>query len=435
MLGKKTGGRVRGTKNKATLAREAAAVGEAVPLATKFPAYKLARVDQLAVYERNPRTHSAAQIETLAKLITEYGWTNPVLVDGKRGVIAGHGRLLAAKKLGLDVVPTIELSHLTAAQKRAYVIADNQSALQAGWDDTLLSEELGELSDMGFDLSLTGFSERELSGFMGSTGGNTDPDDVPEVPNDPVSELGNVWIMGEHRLVCGDASLISVTADMVITDPPYSSGGRQDGAKRHSTSIGTRSAETIARDNLTTKGYLALMAMVLGRIDAETAYVFTDWRMWTWTFDALETAGYPMRGMLVWDKETMGMGFPWRSQHELIAYAKRTGATMGDGKTGNVLRCPRTPNDLHPTQKPTELLATIMRNDPGKTVADPFSGSGTTLIAAEMTGRICHAIELEPRYIDVAVRRWQAFTGKQATLEATGATFDAIAAERLPTAA
>ncbi len=243
---------------------------------------------------------------------------------------------------------------------------------------------------------------------------------------------------GGHRLLCGDATIPNFVTqavdgarmDVILTDPPYSSGGRQDGGKRHTTSIGTREAATIARDNLTTKGYLALMAAMLSAVDAETAYVFTDWRMWTWSYDALEAAGYPVRNMLVWDKERMGMGFPWRSQHELIVFAKRTGAQMGDGKKGNVLKCQRTKNDLHPTQKPVDLLQEIIANDPGLTIYEPFSGSGTTIIAAEMTARRCHAIEISPVYVDVAVKRWQEFTGEVATLADDGRTFDAVAAAR-----
>ena len=209
-----------------------------------------------------------------------------------------------------------------------------------------------------------------------------------------------------------------------MTDPPYSSGGRQDGQKRHSTSIGAREAERIARDNLTTRGYLALLGRVLTAVDAEAAYVFTDWRMWPWTFDALESSGYPVRNMLVWDKQVMGMGFPWRNQHELIAFAKRTAAEMNDGKRGNVLRCDRTRNELHPTQKPVELLTDLLSNTPGETVYDPFAGSGSTLIAAGQAKRTAFLMEIDPDYADTICRRYQEHTGTKPVLEATGEPHD-----------
>jgi len=268
---------------------------------------------------------------------------------------------------------------------------------------------------------LTAFDPSEIAGLSGHQG-LTDPDEVPDAPAVPVTQPGDLWCMGRHRLMCGDSGIrddvekvrASAQMDMIVTDPPYSSGGRQDGGRRNSTSIGTRDNTRIARDNLTTKGYLALMGRVLSNADVETVYVFTDWRMWTWTYDALEGSGYPVRNMLVWDKNRMGMGFPWRSQHELIAFAKRGAASMLDGKAGNVLRCDRSPNELHPTQKPAELIERLIANTTGDVVFDPFCGSGTTIIAAEMTGRVCHALEIAPAYCDVVVERWQNFTGGKA---------------------
>lgn len=384
----------------------------------------LVKVAEIVPYSRNTRTHSNTQIAQIAASITQFGFTSPLLIDETNTLIAGHGRLEAAKRLHMAELPAILLKGLSDAQKQALRIADNKLALNAAWDDALLRTELTDLRDLDFDLSLTGFGEDELSAlFADATDGLTDPDDVPEPPAEPVTQLGDVWIMGRHRLVCGDATLPRTIAlvtngspiDSVLTDPPYSSGGRQDGGKRHSTSIGSRSSEIIARDNLTTKGYLALMGLVLANISAETAYVFTDWRMWTWTYDALEAAGYPVRNMLVWDKEKMGMGFPWRAQHELVAFAKRSAAQMGDGKKGNVLKCERTRNELHPTQKPVALIEAILANEPGANLFDPFIGSGTTLIAAETVGKNCFAADVIPEYCDVAVQRWQNFTGQQAT--------------------
>ena len=402
-----------------------------------FYPMKLTQLAEIVPYSRNSRAHSVDQIKQIARSIQEYGFTNPVLLDENRTLIAGHGRLEAARLLNITQIPAITLPHLSDAQKAALRIADNKLALNAAWDDALLRTELTDLRDLGFDISLTGFADDELSAlFADATEGLTDPDDVPEPPAEPVTQLGDVWILGRHRLVCGDATLPRTIAlvtdgspiDSVLTDPPYSSGGRQDGGKRHSTSIGSRSSEIIARDNLTTKGYLALMGLVLANISAETAYVFTNWRMWTWTYDALEAAGYPVRNMLVWDKEKMGMGFPWRAQHELVAFAKRSAAQMGDGKKGNVLKCERTKNELHPTQKPVALIEAILANEPGANLFDPFIGSGTTLIAAETVGKNCFAADVIPEYCDVAVLRWQAFTGQTAT-RPDGTPFSALQRE------
>lgn len=382
------------------------------------------KVSDIVPYSRNAREHSQEQIAQIVRSIAEFGFTSPVLLDENGVLIAGHGRLAAARQLGMTELPAIAVAGLDEAQKQALRLADNKLALNASWDDALLRTELMDLRDVGFDLGLTGFGELELTSlFADMNDGLTDPDEVPEPPAEPVTVLGDVWTLGRHRLVCGDATLAAVVematggnpVDSILTDPPYSSGGRQESGKRHSTSIGTRGAEIIARDNLTTKGYLALMAMMLANVSAETAYVFTDWRMWTWTYDALEAAGYPVRNMLVWDKEQMGMGFPWRAQHELVAFAKRTGATMGDGKKGNVLKCPRTKNDLHPTQKPVELIEAILTNEPGANLFEPFSGSGTTLIAAEKVGKNCFAVDVIPAYCDVTIQRWQNFTGQTAT--------------------
>jgi DNA modification methylase len=397
-------------------------------------------ITSIAAASRNARTHSAAQIEQLVRSVREFGWTNPILIDEHATIIAGHGRLEAARRLAMVDVPTITLAGLTDAQRRALALADNKLALNAGWDEALLADELDALRGLDFDVSVIGFGEDELAAMLASRNdGLTDPDDVPEAPAEPVTCSGDVWLLGRHRLVCGDATIAHMVAllsggaplDAIITDPPYSSGGRQDAGKRHSTSIGTRQAETIARDNLTTKGYLALMAMVLGNLDAETAYLFTDWRMWTWSYDAMETAGYPVRNMLVWDKEQMGMGFPWRAQHELIVFAKRTAARMADGKKGNVLKCPRSKNDLHPTQKPVALMEAIMANEPGANIVDPFAGSGSTLIAAETVGKNGFAMDVDPVMADVTILRWQAFTGQTAT-RPDGRSFADVAQERIP---
>ena len=387
------------------------------------PAAEWVDIGLLKAWDKNPRRNSGA-VAPVAESIKRFGFANPILARRADGeVIAGHTRLLAAESLGLTKVP-VRWMDLDPADAHLLAIADNKLGEIAEWDDVLLGQEL---SNFSFDeAALAGFDSVELEA-LGTSILEPEPVDAePQIDRaDELRkkwgvELGQIWVLGEHRLLCGDSAIESDVArvvggravDCIVTDPPYSSGGRQDNGKRNSTSIGTRSSGTIARDNLTTKGYVALMARVLSSVDAETAYLFTDWRMWTWTFDALESSGYPVRNMLVWDKNRMGMGFPWRSQHELIAFAKKSGAEMMDGKSGNVLRCDRQPNDDHPTQKPVELMCEILRNNKCETVYEPFSGSGTTLLACEQLGMKCRAVEIDPGYVAVALQRWADATGK-----------------------
>jgi DNA modification methylase len=390
--------------------------------------------------ERNARTHSPEQIGQIAASIHEWGWTNPILIDEDHAIIAGHGRLEAARAAGLAEVPTIALTGLSAAQKRALAIADNKLALNAGWDDDLLRLELSELGLEGFDLGLTGFGELELADlFADMNGGLTDPDDVPEVQAEAITRLGDVWTLGRHRLVCGDCTdaetvkqaIGGYIIDMVLTDPPYCSGGFQE-AGRASGSVGTRGTEMIANDMLSTRGYAILMKAALPDFNAGVVYVFTDWRMWLNLFDVVEGSGYRVRNMIVWDKGTPGMGQGWRMQHELIMCGIRVKSPFNPKKAqGNVIQSKRTGNKLHATEKPVDLLCSIIDvTDMARTIADPFCGSGTTIIAAEMTGRACHAIEISQHYCDVTIRRWQAFSGGTATLEGDGRAFAEIEAER-----
>ncbi len=400
-------------------------------------------VEALKPYASNSRTHTPEQISLIANSIQEFGWTNPILLDGKNGIIAGHARLAAAKKLGLTQVPTIDLSWLTEEQRKALVIADNQLAVAgAGWDMEMLSLELGDLNEMGFDLSLTGFGELELTSLLADkTEGLTDPDDAPPLPEHPVSRPGDLWLLGKHRLLCGDSTaatdvervLGGAKIDMVLTDPPYCSGGFQEAGKA-SGSVGTRGSEMIANDTRSTRGYMALMKATIPQLAAGVVYVFTDWRMWINLFDVVESSGYGVRNMIVWDKGTPGMGAGWRMQHELIMCGIRVKSPFNPQKAqGNVIHAKRTGNKLHATEKPVDLLRSIIEvTDMAKTMADPFVGSGSTLIAAELTGRSCHAVELSRAYVDVAVKRWQDFTGKQATLDTDGRSFDEITAQRQP---
>jgi DNA modification methylase len=408
-------------------------------IAPPFPAYRKALVAELVPYARNARTHSDAQVAQIAASIREFGFTNPILVDGERGVIAGHGRLLAARRLGMTEVPVIELSHLTPAQRRAYVLADNKLALNAGWDDALLRLELGALQAEGFDLGLIGFGEDELAALLTEpTGGLTDPDEVPEPPAVPASRAGDVWRLGRHRLACGDctnpavveAVLAGVRPHLMVTDPPY--GVAYDPAWRNRAGVST-TKRTGAVENDHRADWREAWALFPG----EVAYVWHGALHATTVAESLVASGFEIRAQIIWAKERLVLGrghYHW--QHEPCWYAMRgQGHWQGDRRQTTLWSIPSRDQDaatVHGTQKPVECMRRPIRNNsaPGQAVYEPFSGSGTTLIAAETTGRACHAIELSPAYVDVAVLRWQAFTGAAATLEATGEAFEAVQRER-----
>jgi DNA modification methylase len=433
-------------------AREASD-GEAI--AAKFPRYRMVKTAELLPYENNPRTHSDAQIAKLIRSIEQFGFTNPILTDGDDGVIAGHGRLLAAQKLGMETVPTIELKHLTPAQRRAYVIADNRLAEDAGWDDDLLRLELGDLRDLGFDLDLTGFDPMEVDKLLGPEGGNTDPDEVPEVPVVATSRVGDVWTLGRHRLVCGDctdagvveAALNGVRPHLMVTDPPYGVG--LDPSWRDKAGANTKGKSGDGGEAYMEGGKSDRDA----RWDATWALSPSD-VFYVWcapgpkqldVYAALLDAGFETRQFLIWDKGvlTLTRTHYWY-QHETCLYGVRKGQTAHwTGEAGqpsvwkiaspkHIMSGSKEKNEPHPAQKPVECMRRPIENNssPGQAVYDPFVGSGTTIIAAEMTGRACVAIEISPQYCDVALLRWQAFTGQSATLAADGRTYAAIVAER-----
>lgn len=426
-------------------------------------------VDRLIPYARNSRTHSEAQVAQIAASIREFGFTNPVLIDGEFGIIAGHGRVLAARKLGLAEVPCLLIDYMTDAQRRAYVIADNKLALNAGWDDELLALELGELGEMGFDLALTGFSKDELSDLLlGGAGeddpGLTDEDSVPEVLPDPVTRLGDVWILGPHRVMCGDS--LSTTdvgrlmedklADMVWTDPPYlmdfrgAVGGDGKVRSKH---------KAIANDNLSKSEGEQFLRDFTAQVRAwcQGAWYITFYRLGIdWMFEALKANGLRWRNLIIWKKQQLNLSnsdyksiyepmiLGWADDYQPIFYGWNMehpwhgtkGATdVWEVAIPSIWEIDRTrKNDLHPTMKPVELIARSIQNStkPGEVVLDFFGGSGSTLIAAQKHGRVARLIELEPTYTDVIVRRWQEFTGKSATLEGDGRTFADVAGERVP---
>jgi DNA modification methylase len=398
------------------------------------PNYKMVRTTDLIPYARNSRTHSEAQVAKIAASIKEFGFLNPIVIDGESGIIAGHGRVMAANKLGLQSVPCIEAVHLSEAQKRAYVIADNRLALDAGWDNDLLKIELQDLDANGFDLSLTGFEVGEIAAFLTEpTAGLTDEDAVPEVPVEPVTVLGDVWVMGNHRVMCGDSTSIEAVetlcdgqlVDMWLTDPPYNVA--YEGK--------TKEALTIKNDKMGDDAFRVFLRDSYTAADAvmKPGAVFYVWHADSEGYNfrgAAKDAGWTVRQCLIWKKQTMVMGrqdYHWK--HEPCLYGWKDGAAhlwATDRKQTTILEFDRpSRNGEHPTMKPVELFAYQMLNNTkgNDRVLDSFGGSGTTAIAAEKHGRNALLMELDPKYCDVIVKRWQDFTGKTAVLESTGEPF------------
>ncbi len=388
-------------------------------------------LDRLVPYDRNPRTHSEEQIAQIAASIAEFGFLNPVLVDTNNGIIAGHGRLPAARKLALPVVPVVVLDHLTEAQRRAYVIADNKLALNAGWDDDLLRGELEALESDGFDVNLTGFRMKSLPIWLDGdpSAGNTDDDAVPEVPVEPKTKPGDLYVLGTHRLLCGDSTslenvervLDGALADMVFTDPPYNvdygntAKDKMRGNDRR-----------IMNDNLG-EGFEAflydacvnMIAVCKGAI-----YVCMSSSELHTLQKAFVAAGGTWSTFVIWAKNTFTLGqSDYQRQYEPILYGWKQGTDhfwCGARDQGDVWFVNKpTKNDLHPTMKPVELVERAVRNSSKSRdiVLDCFGGSGSTMIACEKTGRQARLIELDPKYCDVIVQRWEEFTGKKAGLK------------------
>ncbi len=399
-------------------------------------------------FARNPRTHSDAQIAQIAVSIAEFGFNNPILVDTKAGIIAGHGRLLAARKLGLTEVPVIVLDHLSEAQKRAYIIADNQLALAAGWDDDLLRSELAALQAEDFNLGLLGFEDVDLARLLAAqdaTQGLTDEDAAPELPKIPVSVRGDLWSLGNHKLLVGDATdgadvstlMAGDAADLVFLDPPYNvdyEGYTEDHLKiqgdrmtdeqfKHFLEASFRSCRTAAKPGA-------------------SLYVCHS-SSWQREFqNALEAAGFEVRCQIIWAKHTFGWGFGrYKYQHEPLFYCHVAGEKdcWYGNKSQSTLWEENKPaaNRLHPTMKPVELIERALLNSSktGDVVVDLFGGSGSTLIACERRNRKARLMELDPRYADVICQRYQEYVGKPVVLEGDGRTFEEIARERREEAA
>ena len=396
-------------------------------------------VERLIPYARNARTHSDEQVAQVAASIAEFGFVNPILVGPDGVLIAGHARLLAARKLRLTEVPVLVLGHLTETQRRALVIADNRLAMNAGWDEEMLRVELESLQEDGFDLDIVGFSDDEIEDLLRgpeeTTGGQTDEDAVPEAPETAVTVPGDVWILGQHRLLCGDSTQMDAVekvlagglADMVFTDPPYNVNY---GATMKDKLRGKK--RKIANDNLgqdfeqfLRDSCVNILAVTKGAIYVcmSSSEIHTLQRVF-------REAGGHWSTFVIWAKNTFTMGrSDYQRQYEPILYGWKEGTDhfwCGARDQGDVWFVKKpVVNDLHPTMKPVELVERAIRNSSkGRdTVLDPFGGSGTTLIACEKAGRQARLIELDPKYCDVIVARWQEFTGKQARHAESGRAF------------
>lgn len=389
--------------------------------------------DKLVPYDKNPRTHSPEQVNQIAASIAEFGFLNPILVDTAAGIIAGHGRLQAAKQLGLAHVPVVVLDHLTEAQKRAYVIADNKLALNAGWDEDLLRAEMTALAAEDFDLPVIGFSDDELAALLAEPNtaeGQTDEDAVPEAPETPVSKPGDLWRLGNHLLLCGDSTVLAnvervldgALADMVFTDPPYNVDyGNTAKDKLRGTN------RTIMNDNLGDgfERFLYDACVNMLTVCKGALYVCMSSSELHTLQKAFIEAGGKWSTFVIWAKNTFTLGrADYQRQYEPILYGWKQGndhywcGARDQGDVWFVNKPVR--NELHPTMKPVELVERAVNNSSKSRdiVLDCFGGSGTTLIACEKLNRQCRMIELDPKYVDVIVKRWEEFTGKKAELVA-----------------
>jgi DNA modification methylase len=405
--------------------KEPGAVDESV---ARWPADAVERrsVSGLIPYARNARTHSDEQVAQIAASIREWGWTMPVLVDEAGTIVAGHGRVLAAQRLGLPEVPVMVATGWSEAKRRAYVIADNKLALNAGWDEELLRLELGELKGLGVDLGLTGFGELELEKLLISADGDSDPDDAPEPPAEPISRPGDLWICGEHRVLCGDATvradveklLDGELADMAFTDPPYNVNYANSAKDK------LRGKNRPILNDALGEGFEALLHAANANMLAVTKgaiYICMSSSELDTLQKAFREAGGKWSTFVIWAKNTFTLGrADYQRQYEPILYGWKDGAEhywCGARDQGDVWLFDKPhKNDLHPTMKPVALVERAIRNSSKSRdiVLDPFGGSGTTMIAAERTGRRARLLELDPRYVDVVVRRWEELSGLKA---------------------
>lgn len=419
----------------------------------EFPDYKKLSVADLVPYARNSRTHSPQQVDKIAASIREFGFLNPIIVDGRNGIVAGHGRVMAAQKLGLSELPVIDASHLSEAQKRAYVIADNRLALDAGWDNEMLKIELQDLEADGFDLSLTGFELDEIGDLLAEPNvGLTDEDAVPDVPAVPVTVEGDVWLLGRHRLMCGDSTSIDAVdrlmdgrkANICFTSPPYNAGslnvkGNMTTAKKYN-SFDDNKTEDEFFDFLTAN--MGCMLAVADEVFYNIGLVQDNKRT---IFKMVDAFGDAFKDVIYWKKKTVAPHIQKGVINNLVEFIlcfgdgkrKFTNPQFGQGTYWNVIEGVNASgneySDIHKATFPVYLPENIITNFTGRNaiVIDCFGGTGTTIIACEKTARDCRMMELDPKYCDVIIKRWQDFTGLEATLEGSDDTFASLTAKRI----
>lgn len=394
-------------------------------------------INDLIEYDSNPREHTQEQVEQVANSIREFGWTMPILIDETNEIIAGHGRLMAGKQLGIKEVPCIVAQGWSDEQKKAYCIADNKLTENSTWSKDFLKLNLTSLYDDEFDLALTGFSNEELAKILPDFNideGLTDEDDVPTPPAEPISKQGDIWVLGVHKLICGDSVveedysklMKDKKADLLLTDPPYNvdyKGGTKDNLK-------------IANDNMSDIDFLNFLKDCF--VNCYT-YIKSGASFYVWHSDwyglifrqALKESSFEMRQNLIWNKNSLVLGrqdYQWK--HEPCLYGWKEGSShswYGDRKQTTIINFDRpTVNKLHPTMKPVGLIEMLIKNSSKEEdiVLDNFLGSGSTLIACQKTKRVCYGIELDPKYCDVIIKRWQDYTGQEAILESDGTKFN-----------
>ena len=389
----------------------------------------LQKTNKLIPYHNNPRKNQA--VDKVASSIKEFGWQQPIVVDESNVIVVGHTRYQAAQKLGLKEVPTHIAKGLTESQIKAYRLLDNRANQDALWDDEMLKIEIKGLEELDIDLKLTGFTDKELDNLLfEEKEGLTDEDKIPEPPKEPITNLGDIWELGNHKLMCGDSTLIEnleklclEKADMIFTDPPYGmsyGGGRAEGSTEKGALV--KAHGMIKNDDLRDEELIKLVKNSLQTALSKTkqggsAYICFTWRTYTEFYKAITDAGLNIKNCLVWDKRSIGLGQShYRPQHEFIFYCGQQ--WYGDKSQSDVWQMSRgsTSNYVHPTQKPVEIISKAIRNSSKKEdiILDSFGGSGSTLIACEKLIRKARIMELDPKYCDVIIKRWENYTGLQA---------------------
>lgn len=402
-------------------------------------------IEKIEKYSKNARTHSAEQVQQIAASISQFGFTNPLLIDERGGLIAGHGRLAAALSLGMVEVPTIMLAGLSENQKRAYVLADNKIALNAGWDEEMLAAEILALSDEGFDMALTGFTDDEIADLLPAPHADAENgwlDYVPPPPVAPVTRPGDLWVLGSHRLLCGDSTspdavsklLNGACPNLMVTDPPYGveyeAGWRAEAKSREK----TEREETSKLKNDDRADWRAAWILFPGNV----AYVWHASAFTDVVKQSLENAGFPVRQQIIWNKNVHALSrsaYHWK--HEPCWYAVREGCEANWLAGRNQMTVWDIPSVIfekdktaHPTQKALGIYERPVENHTkkGESVYEPFGGSGTAIVVCEMMARTCYCMELDEKFCDVIIERWQRLTGKQAVKESTGQTFSELKA-------